>query len=93
MSEPTEGAVQPVLFVDTNGIHYARLYLGFASQVGLPPFGAITNDPKEELKKVFGGHTQTFTSHHQGLRIVNYLLDKRALRYPCGFFIDFCTHA
>jgi hypothetical protein len=67
---------QPLLFLDTNAVHHARLYLGFARQHDLPPVGGSTGDPAAELKKAFGQRGQTLRSFDTGRKIVTYLQDR-----------------
>jgi len=68
--------IQPVLFLDTNAVHYIRLYLKFAIDHNLPPVGSSTTDPVEEIKKAFVGRTRG--SYEKGLKLTEYLRNRVA---------------
>lgn len=76
MTEISSALYQPLLFLDTNAVHYTRLYVGFARQHDLPPVGGSTGDPVAALKKTFGQRGQTLSSFDTGRKIVTYLKDK-----------------
>lgn len=63
---------QPLIFLDSNNIHFARLYIDFAGQHRLPPFG--NGDAEHQLKQTFMG--RTLKSYKTGGNIVTYLIRK-----------------
>lgn len=65
---------QPVVFVDTNAVHFARLFLRFARRCDLRPVGTDPTDPEEAIKQEFVGQTQD--SYERGRKLVNYLVDQ-----------------
>lgn len=61
---------RPVLFLDTNVLHYIRLYLDLAKREKLPPFGKSSADPDKVIKRCFPGRAaehvtrgRTFTKY------------------------------
>lgn len=62
------------LFLDTNAVHFARLYIIFAKEHSLPPVGDSADDPKDKIKQTFSGGTQN--SYQNGRRLVDYLLQR-----------------
>lgn len=60
------------LFVDTNTVHYARLFLRFAKKRDLPPVGTGPGNSEEEIKQEFVGQAQF--NHDRGRKLVDYLL-------------------
>lgn len=68
---------RPLLFLDTNAVHFARLYIEFAKAKDLAPLGGRPDDPLEEIKNEFVGSTQT--SYKRGHDLVNYLREQTDL--------------
>lgn len=71
----TEEQFQPLLFLDTNALHYARLYLGFAKQHNLPPVGTSTDNPDDIIENRYRNRKKTGQSFKTGRKLVNYLLN------------------
>ncbi len=63
--------LQRLLFLDTNAMHYARLYLEFAQERGIAPLGDGAAKPDEEIKRTYTG--RTCESYMNGCRLVDYL--------------------
>lgn len=60
----------PVVFVDTNAVHYARLLLAFAGEHGLDPF----NHPFERFRvQLSRSNVRTPTEYSHGYWLVRYL--------------------
>lgn len=68
---PSTAEHQPVLVVDTNALHYARLYLKFASKHGLAPLGKSAADAEKRLKENYEG--RSLDNFKTGLNTVEYL--------------------
>ncbi|HEV2396594.1 MAG TPA: hypothetical protein VGS27_06620 [Candidatus Sulfotelmatobacter sp.] len=62
----------PLIFLDSNNLHWARLYIDFAEQQNLPPF-ALADLPSADdtLKQHFTG--RTLKDYIKGRKIVTYL--------------------
>jgi len=73
MNSPTTVTTAPLLFLDTNVMHFARLYLCFAQKHDLPPLGSSQQDPDEILEGTYRGRTRVFQNHVAGRKIVEYL--------------------
>ena len=62
------------MFLDTNAVHYARLFLKFAKEKGLPPTGSRTDDPGDLIRDTFSG--RACRNHERGLKLVEYLREQ-----------------
>ena len=72
----TNEQFQRLLFLDTNAVHYARLYLGFAKNQDLPPFGTKADNPDDIIKNQFQSRKKTRQSFITGRKLVEYLLQQ-----------------
>lgn len=70
----TDEQFQRLLFLDTNALHYARLYLGFAKQHNLPPFGTSSDNPDDVIKNRYKNRKKIGQSFKTGRKLVDYLL-------------------
>ncbi len=70
----TDEQFQPLLFLDTNALHYARLYLGFAKEHNLRPFGTSSDNPDDIIENRYRNRTKTCQSFKTGRKLVDYLL-------------------
>jgi len=61
----------PLLFLDTNALHYARLHLDFLRKHCLVPFGPCTDPPSEVLQRVMRG--KMVDGYEKGKKVVQYL--------------------
>jgi hypothetical protein len=68
--------LQQVLFLDTNAMHYARLYHSFGRQHSLLPFGPSLEDPADALRRVYAGRGFKIEGLERGLKYFSHLRDK-----------------
>lgn len=65
-------SIRPVLFLDTNCLHYARLYFDFAKKNNLEPVGKRRADPAKQIQKLAKSQ-QTADSLESGRKIITHL--------------------
>jgi hypothetical protein len=67
-SLPPSTSRLPVAVLDTNTVHYARLYLSLAREHALPPFGSGTGDINNDLRTILGPN-RTLDSYKKGSKL------------------------
>jgi hypothetical protein len=81
----TGTAYEPLVFLDTNTMHFLKLFLSFARKNDLAPYGSKTDDPVELFKKINGPRGKTLQSFKQGQDILELLRGRKAT----GFRIEY----
>jgi hypothetical protein len=69
----TGSQFRKVIFLDTNNLHYALLYLEFAEAHKLPPFSEDHDRIDVELQREFHARRRTFDDYVKGKKVVEYL--------------------
>ncbi|HZU44665.1 MAG TPA: hypothetical protein VE994_18450 [Terriglobales bacterium] len=63
---------EPLIFLDSNNLHWARLYIDFAEKHNLPPFSAAQMETADDtLKQHLAG--RTLKDYIKGRKLVGYL--------------------
>lgn len=73
MSHTPTPTYRPILILDTNAIHYARLYLEFARTNILPPFGLAPSDVGATINALVPTSRNLQDNLKKGWRLVEYL--------------------
>lgn len=73
MSTNPHPTFQPLVFLDTNVVHYVRLYLSLARDQSLPPFGAGSGDINNDLNAACGRAGKAIHSYRSGHKYFEYL--------------------
>src|SRR2546430_11799965 len=73
MAIVTPQALATVLFIDSQMVHYARLYLVSAAAHGLALVPAAGGDPEADLTAAVGGSTKHARDLVEGQRAIAYL--------------------
>jgi hypothetical protein len=69
----TPAVIQPLLFLDTNALHFTRLYLAYAKKNNVAPFNGTPEDAEKQLKTEFGNRGDALKGFLKGKKVAETL--------------------